>query len=424
MSKMKKILILLFCLTAIFPLSGSGEAPCSYGFGGHGILVCSSGSNYYAKNSSTGEIISSGTNITTVVESVYSVLPRTGKSEIFFKGNFNVPTTISSNMSNLTLDFSEASFILNDNVNKDILSFIESSNVKIIGGFIDGNKDNQGGASSSGIRFYNNNPKQTKNIYIGGVNLTNISRYGIYIENFTVVTIKDTSLNSIGTAGNEGRGVYLKNGSGATIENIVGKNFRRYGILLNTVENGAIRDANISLARGDRGIYVFNSKNITISDCTSYENNLAGITFSDTYNSSVINCQSYNNTNDGLLIQGDANGDTNLTKNITVIGGWYHNNHRDGIRIQALLTGNVNDVKITGAYVTGNRDVGINLNSIDNTSINNIYISNNIIKHNNNSSGRGVRLYLSNNTYMNNNFFEDNNIDILYFNDFSVPIKN
>lgn len=382
------------------------------GINGTDILYYNSFSIYninnliYTKNLSSGDFIT----LSTINESInyaHDNIVKTYPGKITISGIYTIDNTISLNLaSNLVLDFTNAKFILNNTKDINIFVLNNSNNIRIIGGEYDGNRYNQSTDISSAFRFYGGN-----NIYISDMNIYNVSRFGIYADNFNNINIKNIDINDIGTLPwpLEGRGIYLNSGSNAHVLNVNGTNFSRYGIMYNVISKGTISDSTISKAYGDRGIYVSTSDGVVISNVHSSFNNFAGITMADSSDGDVISSVSENNTLDGLLIQADNNTATNKSNNIRIIGGSYKNNIGDGITIQSLNASWANATTVLGTSVDNNT-IGINLNG---AGVQNTIVIGNTVKNHKRIGSRGIRVSTARGSTIFGNDLGDNNDNAL-----------
>ncbi|RSN72959.1 hypothetical protein [Candidatus Methanodesulfokora washburnensis] len=132
-------------------IPATGNLPASYIIfkDEHGIV--------YAKNGKTGKIDFFGDDASTVIQNAINALTpnRTWKEKVVIKGEFTLSTSLNL-VPYLVLDLSDAKLILGNGVNKHVIVGVpnSTSHVEIIGGIIDGNRDNQTDlANTSGFFF-------------------------------------------------------------------------------------------------------------------------------------------------------------------------------------------------------------------------------------------------------------------------------
>ena len=105
-------------------------------------LIYTDGTNYYAKNGTTGLVDYSGTNATAIISSAYNSLTvgRTWKETIVLKGNFTIDTEINPLSYSKTIIQGKISVIAGEVIN--IINILNAHDVEVIGGELDGNQAN------------------------------------------------------------------------------------------------------------------------------------------------------------------------------------------------------------------------------------------------------------------------------------------
>ncbi len=254
-------------------------------------------------------------------------------------------------------------------------------------------------------------------------NIKNINRNEVILNPPTAAS---TVVNTVFINGSDANNdwddnVFVSQGSGSEISPYIIKD-----LVINVQGNGSgieiinsdvhviIQNCSITNSSqniGSAGITITNSSNITIDNCSIFDNGLYGIHLSSS-NSNTISSNNINANTRGILIYNSSNtiaSHNNLTnnenygiasasnsKNSSIL--WNSiNDNGDGINIQSPLFNN-----ITGNKISGNLN-GISLNA-DNVSIDNNIISKNI--------EMGIALWSSNHTIINNIISENGDCGI------------
>ncbi len=141
--------------------AGIAEIPASF-------LVYKSGSTYYARNGSTGAILTSGADASVVIQAALNALTsgRTWKEKVVLKGDFTVSSIALPSYT--TLEILGSLKVLTPNTN--IIDMSEVNDVDIIGGTFDLNSVGWAGIAATGT-----DTKSLENILIQGSKFKNPS---------------------------------------------------------------------------------------------------------------------------------------------------------------------------------------------------------------------------------------------------------
>jgi parallel beta-helix repeat protein len=273
-----------------------------------------------ARNGKTGNIDFSGTDASTVIQNVLNALTpnRTWKEKVVFQGNFEIsPLNL---VSYLILDLSLAVLKLKNGVNDHVIKADNIHDFEIIGGTIDGNKNNQ--SQGNGIYIFNT----AHDFLIKNVEVRNCKEFGIEVKSYAynglifgcsvhdnvksgiVVGEASQYIKVIGNVcyanGNSGilldsvgyrnvialNNVYENYGSGISIFSatsgyegkgtIISNNICRgnsyYGIEVNGYQAELVIDGNTCFENNMHGIRCYESKNIIISNNVCFNNSTPG----------------------------------------------------------------------------------------------------------------------------------------------------
>lgn len=363
------------------------QQPASY-------IIWRDGSIYYAK-SGTGSLEFSGTDASTVIQNAIDGLTsgRTWKEKVVLKGSFQVSGLVLYNYT--FFDLTNGKLILKDNVDGFAISATNGYNIEIIGGIIDGNKDNN--AVGGGIHLADASNCTIKNMYIFDCKVQGIdlgspshSSYGNLItENFFYNCGEISSGEAIRLDGNEntaslntidlaGYGIYVRNGYGNKVQNNVIKNTLNSGIAVSEQESPQTIVIGNYLYNCADGIYVSH----------------------DSYNS-IIQGNIINKTTSkyGIWINnGKVICDGNIILNAT----------QHGIYISSPSGENASDIIVSNNYVFGSGWSGIRTNKDDIYFVNSINIKDNIVSF---SFRHGICLKYTNIGIVGDNIIKNNNQD-------------
>jgi hypothetical protein len=290
------------------------EQPTSY-------TIYTEGSDYNAKNGSTGQIDYSGTVASTVIQNSLNGLTsgRTNKERVTLKGDFTLTSTLTI-PSYTILDMSEASITLGANVHA--MTITNTTDIELLGGIFNGVKATYNGDVWAGI---------------GGTNATRILIKGTVLHDF------------------EGKGIFITRLIDSAIENVVCYNNDQDGIYL------------------DGTLGVGGSRNVLLKNCITYTNGRKG--FNNGYIEQVtfVNCISHSNTQDGWNIEGGTGAGLNYYwADVKLIGCTAYSNSQNGYRIQ--MGGNGISVISSDAYSNTHAGMYVRARN-DNWTITNVLIN-------------------------------------------------
>lgn len=306
-------------------------------------IVFKVGSYYYVLNGSTGKIETGATSTlaATAIQWALDNLTsaRTWKENIVLKGSFTLTTDIVL-PSYIILQIL-GKLMIDANTNKNIISGDTKTDIDIIGGILDGNKNNnvgQGDANiQNGVWFKDCQRCTVRNVYSKNNEQSGIRFYGS----------TDSRIINCYTSDNVLNGIYL--GSGASrnqLHSIFSWNNGKYGIYLwyncsdNIISQSHIRD------QTESGIMIYGYA----SGQTCKKNKILG--------NSV-----YLNGYHGIIIQGAP--DTEIGDCHVFNNGIGATNTYDGIYAGASVYRsdrlNVHDCHIFGDQVTPTQRYGVNL---------------------------------------------------------------
>jgi len=147
-------------------------------------IIFKKGNVIYAKNGETGAIEFSGTDASTVIQNAIDNLTsgRTWKEKVVLRGSFTLSDTITI-PSYTILDMSGSYLKLDDNVNKNMITTENYANyVDIIGGILDGNKNNNSDQGVDGEQCGIFNDMVITHYSIKNVKVINTTREGFYLH--------------------------------------------------------------------------------------------------------------------------------------------------------------------------------------------------------------------------------------------------
>lgn len=309
----------------------------------------------YAKNGTSSRIDYSSSNLSATMAFVFNTLPQSQINKVILKGSFNVPYTISL-PSNLDLSIEGSLNVIPESNFSHVLLIDDQHDVKVSGGYIDGNNDTHS-ILTNGILI-----SSGYNIIIENVNIRNMSAFGIYFYDSIYSKVVNCQLFNIAQ-------------SAIAVENYGVPGFG-FDISHNTIiESGLVG----SVAKN--GIHFEGQANMRISDCI--------------VSSNIINSAKGN----GILLM---NTDKTLVTQNSVVDC-----HVEGICLASCNNNTIgsnylrnNDVGLVNGY-----DGGIRLddNGVTPGSSYNIIFGNNIIDH------RGAAISERGNA--DHNDIKDNNVE-------------
>lgn len=150
-------------------------APYEYSY-----IIDENSTHYFAYNGKTGHLDYCGTKATEIIQSALDSLTngRTWKEKVLLKGTFTIESTIK--IPSYTILEIQGEIKLADNANVNVIENSEptdgNTEIEIVGGKIDGNKDNQDG-TTHGIYF-----KEVTFCIIRNVFVTKAKTDGIYLH--------------------------------------------------------------------------------------------------------------------------------------------------------------------------------------------------------------------------------------------------
>lgn len=320
-------------------------------------IIFKDGNVVKAKNGRTGKIEFKDSDATSVINSVMNEInySRVYMLKIVLKGDFTLTDTIKV-PSYTILDLTQARLRLDDNVNKDMISSNgRVTHTWIVGGYLDGNKDNNISGHGINIDGYY--------CWIKDVWMENIAQDGIHLE-----STLSSSENRI-----EGGRIYNCNGNGIYADS--------YNI------DGYIRD--ITIANCNRLIELHGGIWLTSrvigwgsvqEGIVSYAGN-----FFDNIRLTGIGTHgiAYYATNNSIW--------TGAVINSYVTKSGYTNN---GVHLETGDTYNLQNVRIVGTEIAGFENAIYGTGNVDYI----IVVANNLRTNTNKTVGLGVNSVVANNT--------------------------
>ena len=306
---------------------------------GYSYIIWTDGTNYYAKNGKTGQIDFSGTDASTVIQNAINNLTpnRTWKEVVKLKGVFYVSTI--SLPSYTVLDLREATLIMKNNVNNNMINAIHASNVEIIGGIIDGNKANQ--TQGHGI-YVAYSDSQSFRIY--GVEIRNFKGNGIYIYSY----VSNGEISNCVIHDNEWSGIDLDDHILETI--VTGNtiyNNGLHGIMIDTAGLRNVISGNVVYLNGASGIELY-------SDAPGYESYGTAIVGNTCWQNRYHGIE-VNQYQSGILITGNSCVENNMhgirvynSRDIVIAGNMCARNGTSGQPYDGINVYDCYNVTITG----------------------------------------------------------------------------
>ncbi|MBO8181097.1 MAG: right-handed parallel beta-helix repeat-containing protein [Archaeoglobus sp.] len=238
-----------------------------------------------------------------------STNPSNKKVVITLQGEFELDSTINLT-SNTVLDMRNAYLKLTDNTNLNMIKASDVQNIEIVGGILDGNKDNQDPSEvqweKRGIVLYN-----VTNAIIRDVIIQNTTRDGIAIHKGSDIIVKNVKVINSGF-----QGFALRyNAHDIKLSNCVAEGCANVGFDIGQTYNVQLENCT-ARNNGQHGIASDWANRLQIVNSLAEGNSEQGFQVGDSsgthtpYDVTISNCRSYNNTGKGFNI---INGAYNVT---------------------------------------------------------------------------------------------------------------
>jgi hypothetical protein len=279
----------------------------------YSYIIWTDGTNYYAKNGSTGEIDFSGTDATKVMQGAIDALRDTGGVIYVRKGTYNASISL---YSNITIKGEGASTTIIGIISATGTSDSKLQKISIEDLHITGN--------SNGIVAHHVTQLRIKNVILDGALVDAISmKYvdqfeidgciihgvkgnGIYLGGSNISDAANGVINNTWIYDAGANGIHIQYGDSIKVTNVVANNNTQNGIYvadsMNIFINKSVFDGN-----GDRGIYLNNVFSSYISDSYAGINHgPAGITL-ENCRTCAVSAIAVCNDKAGIYIYGGRN---------------------------------------------------------------------------------------------------------------------
>jgi parallel beta-helix repeat protein len=348
-------------------------------------IIWKDGSTISAKNGHTGQIDYSGTDAATVINVALNGLTagRTWKEKVLVKGNFTIVTTIS--IPSYTILEIQGKLKLADSspIGTYMLASVNSFNIEIFGGLLDGNMANQDPGLHAHIIHFSN----VANALIQDIETINASYDHIILTDGS----KDIVIDSWIGDGGRGDGFNPLEASNIIVKNSIARNMIVDGFHISDGSSQVSVIGCISYNNTINGISIYNSHRNVVEGNIVYGNH-SGIYLmaADASYNNILNNQIMNNTQYGIIANAVVSDYLNISGNI-ITGG------TAGLRLinskYCTIQGNlIQGVAGYGIVLTGGATYGYHIvtdniikditDGDDGIYLNNNYnlVSNNIIK--------------------------------------------